>query len=439
MIKGKNILIGMTIITIGFGGVYFVRKSQDKSTLVYNFQTVQIDYVNRSNIEKYRKFSGSVKGLQEEALSPTMPSNVLSINVKKGDAVKKDQVLMVLDSSSVDEQVCAAKDAYEKALSSKNSASNQLSQAQNQISQLDNNIKNEKSNLNSLQDDLKKSKNDLEKLKNDLESNEISQLEFQTKSLEISKKVESISGKIQESSSKLGALEIQKSSIKNGLSSFNTSSIDTQINQLKKVYDSALEAKESYTLKAPFDGYVTSLNATVGKPTLGLNPPIVISNTSELSLEINVSDKDIGLIKVGDEYKVSIEDKSGKNVDTTGKVSSIESVVENDIKSNLVKLTLPNKEKLSSGSFAQVYIPNTKREDTLVISKNALFRNGDTPYVYIVTPEDKVKKVNVSLGIENDDYIEVLSGLREGHKVITKGKEFVSIDEKVNIVGGVEK
>ena len=39
----------------------------------------------------------------------------------------------------------------------------------------------------------------------------------------------------------------------------------------------------------------------------------------------------------------------------------------------------------------------------------------------------------------NDDYIEVLSGLREGHKVITKGKEFVSIDEKVNIVGGVEK
>ena len=52
---------------------------------------------------------------------------------------------------------CAAKDAYEKALSSKNSASNQLSQAQNQISQVDNNIKNEKNNLNSLQDDLKKS------------------------------------------------------------------------------------------------------------------------------------------------------------------------------------------------------------------------------------------------------------------------------------------
>ena len=45
-----------------------------------------------------------------------MPSNILSINVKKGDAVKKDQVLMVLDSSSVDEQVCAAKDAYEKSI-----------------------------------------------------------------------------------------------------------------------------------------------------------------------------------------------------------------------------------------------------------------------------------------------------------------------------------
>lgn len=439
MIKGKSILIGMTIITIGFGGIYFVRKSQDKSTLVYNSQTVQIDYVKKNNIEKYRQFSGSVKGIQEETLSPTMPSNVLSINVKKGDTIKKDQVLMVLDSSSVDEQVSAAKDAYEKALSSKNSASNQLSQVQNQISQVDNNIKNEKNNLNSLQDNLEKSKSELEKLKNDLENNDISQVEFQTKSLEISKEIQSITSKIQESSSKLGTLEIQKSSIENGLSSFDTSSIDAQIDELKKVYDSALEAKESYTLKAPFDGYVASLNATVGKPTLGLNPPIVVSDTSELSLEISVSDKDIGLIKIGDQYKVSVEDKSGKKVDTTGKVSSIESVVENDIKSNLVKITLPNKQKLSSGSFAEVYVPNTKREDTLVISKNALFRNGDTPYVYIVTPEDKVKKVNVSLGIENDDYIEVLSGLREGHKVITKGKEFVSIDEKVNIVGGDEK
>ena len=74
--------------------------------------------------------------------------------------------------------------------------------------------------------------------------------------------------------------------------------------------------------------------------------------------------------------------------------------------------------------------PNTKREDTLVISKNALFRNGDTPYVYIVTPEDKVKKVNVSLGIENDDYIEVLSGLREGHKVITKVKSLYLLMKK---------
>ena len=58
------------------------------------------------NIEKYRKFSGSVKGLQEEALSPTRPSTCFKYYTsKKGDAVKIDQVLMVLDSSSVDEQV----------------------------------------------------------------------------------------------------------------------------------------------------------------------------------------------------------------------------------------------------------------------------------------------------------------------------------------------
>ena len=439
MIKSKRILIGMMIITIGFGGIYFARKSQNKSSIAYNCPTVQIDYVKKNSIEKYRQFSGSVKGIKEEALSPSMPSNVLSINVKKGDAVKKDQVLMVLDSSSVDEQVSAAKDAYGKAITGKNSTTSQISQVQNQVSKINNDIKSEESNLNSLKDELNNSTNQLEKLKKDLENKGISQEKFQIKSLEISKNIQSLTDKIQESSSKLGALKLQKSSIENGISYFDTSSIDVQIEQLKKVYDSALESKENFTLKAPFDGYVTNLNATVGKSPIGLNPPIVISDTSELSLEINVSDKDIGLIKIGNQYKVSIEDKLGKKVDTTGKVSSIESITENDIKANLVKITIPNKQKFSSGSFGEVYVPNTKRDNTLVISKNALFRSGDIPYVYIVTAEDKVKRVNVSLGIENDDSIEILSGLREGHKVITKGKEFVSVDEKVNIVGGDEK
>lgn len=436
LIKNRNVILSMVVITIGFGVLYFVRKSEDNTTITSNkVQSVQVEKVEQGSIEKYKKFSGAVLGIQEAQLSPKIPSKVMSINVKKGDSVKSGQVLMVFDSSSIDEQVTQAKNAYDKASLSVEQSKNQLSQAKTQLAQVKSKISTSTSKLTDLKEQLSNINKELDKLKKDKENNIITLSEYQQKSIPFLDKIEDLSKQISNLTSTIATLEIQKSSLEKSLSNIDENSINSQITQIKDAYESTLETKESFTLKSPFDGVVSSINAQIGEIPIGFNHPIVVSDTSQLSLEVMVSNKDIGLISIGNEYKVSIQDKKGKIVDTSGKVASIDPIA-NEEKDYSVKITLPNKEKFISGSFAEVYVPNTKREETLVISKNALFRTDGAPFVYIVGPENKVKKVKVALGMENDDYVEILSGLRSGHKVITRGKDSVNIGDIVNIVGG---
>lgn len=412
MKNNTKVILSMILVTAIIVSLYIIRKwDSESNTTKNNIPTVQVEYIKEGNIEKYKRFSGSVTGVQEEALSPKMPSNVISINVKKNDTVKQGQVLMVFDSSSVDEQVEQAKSAYEKASLGVSESQNKLSKANSQLDSLNTQISKEKSSLASIEKELAKTNIELEKVNN------------------LTKEITKINGT-------LAGLEMQKVTLEKSLSSFDNTNLNSQVEQLKKVYDSALQTKESFTLKAPFNGVVTSLNAKVGETPIGLNPPIVISDISELSLDVTVSQKDIGLISVNNEYIVSVQDKKGKIKEVQGKVSSINSQVNGDEKIYDVKIKLSNKEKFESGSYAEVYIPSTKHENTLVVPKSALFRSNEIPYVYIVSPENKVKKINVTLGIENNDSIEILSGLRPGNKVITRGKDLVSIGEIVNIVGG---
>lgn len=46
-----------------------------------------------------------------ETIAAPMPGNILSVNVKAGDAVKKGQVLMVLEAMKMENEIMAPRDA----------------------------------------------------------------------------------------------------------------------------------------------------------------------------------------------------------------------------------------------------------------------------------------------------------------------------------------
>lgn len=437
MIKNKSVVLLTVIACISFGGVYISKGKTPNTDSSSSFLTsVETDTVSLSSIETYKKYSGNISGIKEEVVSPQIPSEVKDIKVKKGDYVKKGQVLMILDSSSVDEQVNQAKDAYDKANQGVEQATKQQVEIKKQLDSANSELNTSKETLTELTSTIESLTTELTELNTKKESGEISMPEFLSKAQEINNSIKELSDKASTLQKPLMELEMKKATLEKTLESMGGSDLNTQVGQVKEMYDKALETKNSFILKAPFNGYITALNAKVGEVPVGFNPPIIVSDTSSLKLELLISKSDASKIKVGSKYKVTLENIEGNKVSVDSTLTSIEKIVSSDFDEYKAVVNIPNKNNFKSGSYGELHIPTSIKHDVVTISKDALFRDSDNSYVYILDKDNKAKKISVSLGIENDEFIEVTEGLKAGDILVTKGKDFIKENESVNIVRG---
>jgi len=195
---------------------------------------------------------------------------------------------------------------------------------------------------------------------------------------------------------------------------------------------SAADALGMASAKAPISGYVSAVNLTVGTYAMAGIVAVTISDISELEINSAVSEYLIGSIKEGDVVKVSVKsasDKPFKGVITSvGKSPSAGTLtypIKISIDSNLIK----------AGMFAEVQLSSASKEGVLTIPSDAvLIKSGKS--IAVVLTEDKVSYREVSTGIDNGEYVEIISGLTEGETIVVKGQNYVSDGETVKVVGG---
>jgi membrane fusion protein (multidrug efflux system) len=73
--------------------------------------------------------------------------------------------------------------------------------------------------------------------------------------------------------------------------------------------------------------------------------------------------------------------------------------------------------------FARLNIITAARENALLVPRQAVLSTaaGTLPSVMTIDSEGRVHKQQIRLGIQNEDFIEVISGLNEGQLVATSG------------------
>jgi len=75
------------------------------------------------------------------------------------------------------------------------------------------------------------------------------------------------------------------------------------------------------------------------------------------------------------------------------------------------------KEGIKPGMTTDIVIETNKEEDVLVISKEAV-KKEDGKAIVRVFSKGKLKEREIEIGLEGEDLIEVISGLKEGEQVI---------------------
>ena len=85
--------------------------------------------------------------------------------------------------------------------------------------------------------------------------------------------------------------------------------------------------------------------------------------------------------------------------------------------------------------FAEVKFVKDKSSDNIVLDKNAVLIDSLSEYVYIIK-DSKAERVDVTTGLDNGTYVEILTGINEGDEVVINGSSYLNNGDSVRVVNG---
>jgi len=185
------------------------------------------------------------------------------------------------------------------------------------------------------------------------------------------------------------------------------------------------------TLTAPIDGKVTYLAASAGE-MVDTSKFITISDVSHPTLDISVDELDLDKLVEGSAVTVSFD--AIPNQSFTGKVVQVNPQITNSgqykVAKGLVELDSNAAKTLSNlplGLSATVTIVNQEARNALLAPVIAIKDLGDNTYAVMVKGSDGQFRMQiVTTGIQDNDYVEITSGLKEGDQVSTGTTNFIA-------------
>lgn len=177
-------------------------------------------------------------------------------------------------------------------------------------------------------------------------------------------------------------------------------------------------------LKAPFDGVVTRRFVTEGGFVASGAQVFEITDFKTLVARVYVPEKELDRIAVG--QPADIVGKAAKNRQGIGEVRRIAPIV--DATTGTVKVTIGLPDSLAGGAtgflpgmYAEVTLTTEVHADIPVVPKPALVHEDEQTFVFIVEG-DHAKRQLIEVGLADDDFVEVVSGLEAGDRIIVAGQ-----------------
>lgn len=194
--------------------------------------------------------------------------------------------------------------------------------------------------------------------------------------------------------------------------------------------DSLESQKGDMTMYAPVSGTIGYRDAEAGEWASAGQKLLTIVDNSALYLDCAVAEQDIGVLREGMNMDVSI-DSLGEKV--KGRIIYISPDLDSSTHSYKVRILLGGDGKnLRGGMFGRSVVMALERKNALYLPKEGVLENNGKKWAFLVDSSHKVKKVEVTTGLYNDDSIEILTGISEGDQAavtnISKLKDGMTVD-----------
>ena len=177
-----------------------------------------------------------------------------------------------------------------------------------------------------------------------------------------------------------------------------------------------------FVLHTPLSGTITERNINPGmevRPDLTA-PLFVISDLNQLWVQMDIFEKDIGLIHVGATVLLQVPAYAGE--DFTATVGYISQIVDETTRTVKVRCILPNAEKrLLPAMFASITVQSDADDQAVVVPLNAIFAENESEWAYVNIGHYHYQKRPVTVGLRLKDRAVILDGLKPGDRLVVGG------------------
>ena len=188
---------------------------------------------------------------------------------------------------------------------------------------------------------------------------------------------------------------------------------DLDFNIFRKNLAEMKRTLDDAQIRSPRKAILTYINNQVGAQVPQGGQVAIISDLSHFKVEGEIADTYGDRVAAGGKAIVKIGTEKLEGV-----VSSVTPLSKNGVISFSVQLMDDNNRRLRSGLKTDVYVMNAVKEDVMRIA-NASYYVGRGEYdLFVMTSDDEIVKRKVQLGDSNFEFVEVVSGLQPGDRVV---------------------
>lgn len=185
---------------------------------------------------------------------------------------------------------------------------------------------------------------------------------------------------------------------------------------------------ERKTIRAPFSGALGIRQVNLGQYLSGGTAIVPLQSLNPIYVDFGVPQQAATQVRVGQTVRITATELKG--AEFTGRVTAIDSVVDEATRNVRVQATLSNpKARLRPGMFVEAELSFGASQDVITLPTSAVSYApyGDSVYVVADLKDDKgntyrgVRQQFVKVDRSRGDQVAILSGIRPGEEVVTSG------------------
>jgi RND family efflux transporter MFP subunit len=195
----------------------------------------------------------------------------------------------------------------------------------------------------------------------------------------------------------------------------------------------------AFELRSPVDGVVSYAEVTPGAIVDVGTRLVSVENPERLWLEARVYEADVAKVErspgaaftvAGFDHEFSVDEKTGRRV-------AVGSVVDRLTRTLPVIFELPNPEGvLKPGMFAKVTLYTGETVRGVAIPESAIVDDNGKPTVFVMDGGESFFKRAIQPGVRSGGYVQVLEGVKEGERVVSRGAYEIKLSTVVGAAVG---